>query len=138
VDLPQCLPACAPHSECVPAREPDPVALTTAFRAAYTTGFWPEACDHWPVGRADTAVAAPPTANVPALVTLGEFGPYSPESTVRRSLAGLSTASYVVVFGRPHNVLPTPCVATVRNRWIDDQIPFTGNPCREPVRIRWT
>ena len=123
----------------VSAGEPDPAALTTtAFRAAYATGFWPEACEHWPVGRADAAVAAPPTADVPTLVTFGEFGPYSPESTVRRSLAGLSAASYVLAFGRPHNVLPTPCVATVRNRWMGDPQPFTGNPCHEPVRIRWT
>ena len=119
-------------------REPDPVALSTVFRAAYATGFWPEACEHWPVGRADAAVAAPPTADIPTLVTLGEFGPYSPEPAVRRSLDGLSAASYVVAFGRPHNVLPTPCVATVRNRSIDDPQPFAGNPCHEPVRIRWT
>jgi pimeloyl-ACP methyl ester carboxylesterase len=120
-----------------PFPRPDPVALETAFDAAYATGFWSEACKHWPVDQADVAVAAPPVATVPTLVTLGEFGPYSPESTVRRSLAGLSAASYIVAFGRPHNVLPTPCVATVRNRWIDDPQPFTGNPCREPVRIRW-
>ncbi len=93
-----------------------------------TTGRSVERTRPWPHPRREA---------VPALVTLGEFGPYSPEATVTSGLARLSAASYVIASARPHDVLPTPCVATVRNRWIDEPAPFTDNPCQETVRIRW-
>jgi pimeloyl-ACP methyl ester carboxylesterase len=117
--------------------EPRP-RLRPGFDDAYgDSSFW-WVCDSWPVGTADPTVAAPPVSGVPTLVALGRFAPYSPEPATRRALAGLTAASYVTDPERPHNVLPRPCAASVRNRWTDKPKPFTDNPCPKESEISWT
>jgi len=117
--------------------EPRP-RLRPGFDDAYEDSPWWWVCDSWPVGSADPTVAAPPASDVPTLVALGRFAPYSPEPATRRALAGLTAASYVTDPERPHNVLPRPCAAGVRNRWTDKPEPFTDNPCPKKSEISWT
>jgi len=112
--------------------------LRLGFDDAYEDNPWWWVCDSWPVGSADPTVAAPPASDVPTLVALGRFAPYSPEPATRRALAGLTAASYVTDPERPHNVLPRPCAAGVRNRWTDKPEPFTDNPCPKESEISWT
>jgi hypothetical protein len=112
--------------------------LRLGFDDAYEDSPWWWVCDSWPVGSADPTVATPPASDVPTLVALGRFAPYSPEPATRRALAGLTAASYVTDPERPHNVLPRPCAAGVRNRWTDKPEPFTDNPCPKESEISWT
>ena len=112
--------------------------LGPGFDDAYEDSPWWWVCDSWPVGPADPTVAAPPVSNVPTLVALGRFPPYSPEPAIRRALAGLTAASYVTDPERPHNVLPRPCAAGVRNRWVDMPMPFSDSPCPKETPISWT
>ena len=114
-----------------------PSGLGPGFRQAFGRSPWWRLCDAWPVTAADPAVARPPVADVPTLVALGRFAPYSPGPVVRRGLTGLTHASYVVVAGRSHNVLPQPCVGDVRDRWVDDPLPLSSNPCPRQEQISW-
>jgi hypothetical protein len=43
----------------------------------------------------------------------------------------------VVASGRAHNVLPQPCVADVRQQWLNRPRTFTDNPCEEAIPVRW-
>ena len=62
--------------------------LEPGFDDAYGDSPWWRVCDSWPVGTADPTVAAPPVSNLPTLVALGRFPPYSPEPpSARRSPA---------------------------------------------------
>ena len=120
-----------------PFTEPDAPRLGPGFRPAYGASPWWDVCDVWPVDRAPPEVADPPQSEIPTLVVLGRYAPYSPESTVRPALAGLGGASYVVDPAAAHNVLPRPCGAEARNTWIEDLQPFAVNPCSEEEGIPW-
>lgn len=120
-----------------PFAEPDANRLGSGFREAYGASPWWDVCGAWPVDRAPREVADPPQSEVPALVVLGRYAPYSPESGVRPALTGLGGASYVVDPAGAHNVLPRPCGAEVRNTWIEDLQPFARNPCSKEEGIPW-
>jgi pimeloyl-ACP methyl ester carboxylesterase len=120
-----------------PFSHEEPPALGAGFREAYTHGPEWDLCSAWPVKARTPAVAARPASDVPTLVALGRYAPYSPELAVRRGLAGLSKASYVISPERAHNVLPGPCVADVRQAWLQDPQTFAENPCKKEVPISW-
>jgi pimeloyl-ACP methyl ester carboxylesterase len=120
-----------------PFSQQEPPALGAGFREAYSQGLPWDLCSVWPVTARTPEVADRPASDVPTLVALGSYAPYSPERAVRRDLSGLSEASYVTAPGRTHNVLPGPCVADVRQEWLQDPRTFTANPCEKEVPVLW-
>jgi pimeloyl-ACP methyl ester carboxylesterase len=111
--------------------------LPGAFREAFDEGPWHTACDAWRVDPSPDAVSKLPEWDGPVLVATGQFDPYTDDQELRRSLAGLTQASYVTDPAFGFNPMPRPCVSAVRNAWLDNPQPFEDNPCVHEEGLTW-
>jgi pimeloyl-ACP methyl ester carboxylesterase len=143
---PFCLPAHRPFAGVeltVLCRDVAPFAATArnhlpaGFREAFDEGPWHTACDAWRVDPSREAVSKLPEWDGPVLVATGQFDPYTDDQELRRSLAGLTQASYVTDPAFGFNPMPRPCVSAVRNAWLDNPQPFRGNPCAHEGELTW-
>ena len=90
--LPKCLPQHKPslgvvystlRHDIAPFSDLDlPADLDTASLAAYGDSPYLNLCDAWPVGQADARIATSIVTDVPTLVLVGEFAPYTPPDLV--------------------------------------------------------
>jgi pimeloyl-ACP methyl ester carboxylesterase len=116
-------------------RLPSPAPL--AFRVAYDRAWWWEVCPHWPVPSADETEIEPLATDVPMLILVGGLaGPVS-RSAVSRWTARMPNASIVVDPTGSHNVLGTPCMGELRDRWLADFRPPPLHPACAPTRLEW-
>jgi pimeloyl-ACP methyl ester carboxylesterase len=120
-----------------PFADRDDRALGAGFREAYGASPYWTLCDAWPVDPAPAEVATAASSDVPALIAVGGYPPYSPHAVIRGASSGLSAASLVIDPGGTHNVVPRPCVNQARNRWVDDPHPLTVDPCSQERGIAW-
>jgi pimeloyl-ACP methyl ester carboxylesterase/sugar lactone lactonase YvrE len=89
------------------------------YDEAYVNNPYPDICERWDVGRADTDPHDPLISDIPTLMLFGQFDPFSPVPLVRDAAAGLSNSSIVnVAAGR--NVLDNDCTIGIRNAFVDD------------------
>ncbi len=85
---------------------------------AYVQSPYPEICEHWNVGQADTDPHEPLTSDIPTLMLVGRFDPFSPLPLLKEAATGLSNSSIVeVTAGR--NVLDSDCTIGIRNAFVD-------------------
>jgi hypothetical protein len=108
-------------------------------REAFGHSPYLDVCSSWPVGRASPEVALPLESDIPTLVTIGAFAPFTPESEVVPATAGLTDVSVVVDAAGGHNVIArTECMLELRNLWIENlasQVPTP--PCLKAAKIDW-
>jgi pimeloyl-ACP methyl ester carboxylesterase len=80
------------------------------------------ACDAWAVDPADPAIGAPVASDVPALVLVGQFDPFTgPLPELEVALAGLSNATFLEVPNQSYNVFGfNECPRQVRRGWLND------------------
>jgi pimeloyl-ACP methyl ester carboxylesterase len=85
---------------------------------AYVQSPYPEICEHWNVGQAATDPHQPLTSDIPTLMLVGRFDPFSPLPLVKDTATRLSNSSIVkVAAGR--NVLDNDCTIGIRNAFVD-------------------
>jgi len=85
---------------------------------AYVQSPYPEICEHWNVGQAATDPHEPLTSDIPTLMLVGRFDPFSPLPLLKEATTGLSNSSIAkVTAGR--NVLDSDCTIGIRNAFVD-------------------
>jgi sugar lactone lactonase YvrE len=85
---------------------------------AYVNSPYPEICGRWDVGKASADPHNLLTSDIPTLMLVGRFDPFSPLPLVKHAAAGLSNSSIVqVAAGR--NVLENDCTIGIRNAFVD-------------------
>ncbi len=85
---------------------------------AYVRSPYPEICEHWNVGQADANPHEPLTSDIPTLMLVGRFDPFSPLPLLKDAATGLSNSSIVkIAAGR--NVLDSDCTIGIRNAFVD-------------------
>jgi len=78
-------------------------------------------CDVWDVGRADPETATPVTSEIPILIEVGAFDPYTRLDEVKRATTGLTHAYLVEVPNHSYNVFGFyECPRNVRRAWLDN------------------
>jgi len=89
------------------------------------------ACDAWAVRPADPSIAAPVVSDVPALVLVGQFDPYTgPLPELEAALVGLSSATFLEVPNQSYNVFGfNECPRQVRRGWLNDPTAALDTAC---------
>jgi hypothetical protein len=89
------------------------------------------ACDAWAVRPADPSIAAPVVSDVPALVLVGQFDPYTgPLPELEAALVGLSSATFLEVPNQTYNVFGfNECPRQVRRGWLNDPTAALDTAC---------
>jgi pimeloyl-ACP methyl ester carboxylesterase len=85
---------------------------------AYVQSPYPEICERWNVGQASTDAHKPLTSDIPTLMLVGWFDPFSPLPLLKDAAAGLSNSSIVKV-AEGRNVLDSDCTIGIRNAFVD-------------------
>ena len=107
-------------------------------REAFSHSPYLDVCSSWPVGRASPKSALPMESDIPTLVTIGGFAPYTPEPEVMAAIAGLTDVSVVVDPAGGHNVIArTECMLALRNLWVDTPDQVSAPPCLSGAKVDW-
>ena len=85
------------------------------------------ACGSWAVERNDAPDVRAPTSDVPVLVLVGEYDPYTDPDRVRDALAGMANAHVVEIPGFGRNPIAVPCAGEIRGAFFED----TAAPLRD-------
>ncbi len=85
---------------------------------AYVHSPYPEICGRWNVGQASADPHKLLTSDIPTLMLVGRFDPFSPLPLLKDTATGLSNSSIVrVAEGR--NVLDSDCTIGIRDAFVD-------------------
>jgi pimeloyl-ACP methyl ester carboxylesterase len=90
------------------------------YVSAYVGSPYLDACERWDVGRAARDPHELVTSDVPTLIMIGRFDPFSPLPLVRQTAQGLTASWVVEIPSYGHRVLRLECPQAIRNGWIDD------------------
>ena len=105
-------------------RNHDPAAELTPGEDAIgryaTTSPYAAACGSWPVERNEAPDVDLPTSDVPALVLVGEYDPFTDPDRVRETFAGMPNAHVVEIPGFGRNPIAVPCAGDIRGAFFAD------------------
>ena len=104
-----------------------------AWTQDYVDGPYNDVCESWQVEPADDAVTAAVTSDVPVLVFGGGLDPTVSPDAIRRGIAGLPNALYVLTpaWGHAPTTIP-PCPnAQPRNEFLADPTSAPNTRCQE-------
>jgi len=90
------------------------------YADAYVHSPYLDACKRWDVGRAARDPHELVTSDVPTLILVGRFDPFSPLPLVRETAQGLRKSWVAEIPSYGHRVLHLECPQAIRNGWIDD------------------
>jgi pimeloyl-ACP methyl ester carboxylesterase len=99
------------------ARLPEGDAM---YANTFASNPWIEACAPWKVPSADASVAQPVSSDVPMLILLGRYDPYTSTSVVKRAAETLTGSWVIVNPSGGHNALSQSCMIQIRNAWVGD------------------
>ena len=91
------------------------------------------ACGSWAVERNDDPDVPAPTSDVPALVYVGEYDPFTDPDRVREALAGMANAHVVEFPGWGRNTVAVPCAGEIRAAWFADPAQPLQDDCLADV-----
>jgi pimeloyl-ACP methyl ester carboxylesterase len=92
---------------------------SAAYRRTFAESPLPAVCEAWDVGSAPREAREPVRSNVPVLMLVGRFDPFSGPWLARRAARTLGRAFVVELPYWGYNTLGDPCAVTIRNAWID-------------------
>jgi len=124
--------------------EPGDLEALADGEAGYAEAFagspYLQSCDAWDVGRGDPEVASPITTDVPVLVIVGRFDPYTTPSDVETAMAGLSKGMLIVSPENGHQVTgtetePDTCIIRIRNAWLAAPDAPLNTSCVESLHL---
>jgi pimeloyl-ACP methyl ester carboxylesterase len=100
------------------------VAGDGSFQEAFGDSPYLGACDVWDAGEGEPEAAASVTTDVPTLVLVGRFDPFSAVPDARRATLSMRGASVIVSPVSGHQVTgtgeaPGSCMVRVRDRWLE-------------------
>lgn len=90
------------------------------YADAYAHSPYLDACERWDVGRAARDPHELVTSDIPTLIAVGRFDPFSPLPLVQQTARGLTESWVVEIPSYGHRVLHLECPQAIRNGWIDD------------------
>ena len=90
------------------------------FASVFAKNPWIEACARWIVPSADPSVARAVSSDVPTLILLGRYDPYTSAGGVRHAAETLTGSWVVVNPSGGHNALSQSCMIQIRNAWVGD------------------
>jgi pimeloyl-ACP methyl ester carboxylesterase len=103
-----------------PAASPT-VGETDGYQAAYGRHPYRELCPVWDVGRADPEIATPVASDIPVLIEVGAYDPYTRLDEVRRATGRLTNVYVVEVPNHSYNVFGFyECPRNIRRAWLDN------------------
>lgn len=88
------------------------------YASAFTNNPWVQGCAAWKVGPADPSVTQPVSSDVPMLILLGRYDPFTPVGLVQRATETLSGSWVVTNPSGGHNALSQSCMIQIRNAWV--------------------
>jgi TAP-like protein. len=88
--------------------------------ATFANNPWVDGCAAWKVGPADPSVAQPVSSDVPMLILLGRYDPYTSAGVVQRATETLTGSWVVTNPSGGHNALSQSCMIQIRNAWVGD------------------
>ena len=91
----------------------------TTFITAFADPPLLDVCEPWEVPPSDPEVASPVRSDVPTLIVLGRLDPFATRSIAEEASASFTTSFIVVDPAGDHNALPSPCLLSIRNAWVD-------------------
>ena len=91
------------------------------------------ACGSWAVERNDDPAVPAPTSDVPALVYVGEYDPFTDPDRVREALAGMPNAHVIEIPGWGRNSIAVPCAGEIRKAWFADPTAPLADDCLADV-----
>lgn len=99
---------------------------------AYVDNPYRAICDRWDVGAAEADPHDPLTSDIPSLLFVGQFDPFSPLPLVRQAAKGLSNSWVIKVPNWGRNVLGaagSECMVNIRNAFIEDPTTLADSSC---------
>jgi pimeloyl-ACP methyl ester carboxylesterase len=113
-------------------------AAAPGFAGAYGRSPYLDVCPRWPVRTGSARSTEQVRSDIPVLVAVGAFGPYSPETLVGEGLAGLTHATVIVDPAGGHTVIPrTPCFDDIRTEWLNNPTQRPQDDCLRSQPARW-
>ena len=99
------------------------------YAVAYGRNPFRDVCRVWHIGQADPSTSEPIASDIPVLVMVAMYDPYSRAREVRRLTAGLTRAQVIEVPNHSYNVFGYyECPRDIRRAWLD-------NPMTSPADI---